>query len=86
MMIFRRDNHRNWVQDMDRVFIDGTFTLAPPLFSLVFVCDSCQACRIRVFRDVRSATQQTPRKRRWAIRTYQNDMATFQSNVSLSRL
>jgi len=35
--IFGRDYHRNWVQDMDRVFIDGTFTLAPPLFSQVFV-------------------------------------------------
>jgi len=37
VMIFGRDNHRNWVRDMDRVFIDGTFTLAPPLFSQVFV-------------------------------------------------
>ena len=37
VMIFRRDNHRNWVQDIDRVFIGGTFTLAPPLFSQVFV-------------------------------------------------
>jgi len=37
MMIFGRDNHRNWVQDMDPVFMDGTFTLAPPLFSQVFV-------------------------------------------------
>jgi len=37
VMIFGRDNHRNWVQDMDRVFIDGTFTIAPPLFSQVFV-------------------------------------------------
>ena len=83
---FWTGNHRNWVQDMDRVFIDGTFTLAPPLFSLVFVCDSCQACRIRVFRDVRSATQQTPRNIWWTIQTYQNDMATFQSNVYLSRL
>jgi len=36
-MIFGQDNHGNWVQDMDRVFIDGTFTLAPPLFSHVFV-------------------------------------------------
>jgi len=36
VMIFGRDNHRNWVQDMDRVFIDGTFTLAPQLFSQVF--------------------------------------------------
>jgi len=33
VMIFVRDNHRNWVQGMDRVFIDGAFTLAPPLFS-----------------------------------------------------
>jgi len=37
VMIFGRDNHRNWVQDMDRVFIDGEFILAPPLFSQVFV-------------------------------------------------
>jgi len=37
VMIFGRYNHRNWVQDMDHVFIDGTFTLAPPLFSQVFV-------------------------------------------------
>ena len=37
VMIFERDNHRNWVQDMDRVFIEGTFTLSPPLFSQVFV-------------------------------------------------
>jgi len=37
VMMFERDNHRNWVQDMDRIFIDGTFTLAPPLFSQVFV-------------------------------------------------
>ena len=37
MMIFGRDNHRNWVQDMDPVFMDGTFTLAPPLLSQVFV-------------------------------------------------
>ena len=37
VMIFGRVNHRNWVQDMDRIFIDGTFTLAPPLFSHVFV-------------------------------------------------
>jgi len=36
-MIFGRNNHRNWVQDMDRVFIDGTFTLAAPLFSQVFM-------------------------------------------------
>ena len=35
--IFGRDNHRNWVQDRDRVFIDSMFTLAPPLFSQVFV-------------------------------------------------
>jgi len=34
-MIFGRDNHHNWFQDMDRVFIDGTFTLAPLLFSQV---------------------------------------------------
>jgi len=26
MMIFGRVSHRNWVQDMDRVFIDGTLT------------------------------------------------------------
>jgi len=31
VMIYGRDNHRNWVQDMDRVFIDRKFTLAPPL-------------------------------------------------------
>jgi len=37
VMIFGRDNHRNWVQDMDRVFIDGTFPLASTLFSQVFV-------------------------------------------------
>ena len=36
-MIFGRDNDRNWVQDLDRIFIDGTFTLAPPLFNQVFV-------------------------------------------------
>jgi len=36
-MIFGRDNDRNWVQDKDRVFIEGTFTLAPPLFSQVFL-------------------------------------------------
>jgi len=36
-MNFGRDNQRNWVQDMDHIFIDGTFTLAPPLFSQVFV-------------------------------------------------
>jgi len=35
VMIFGRDNHRNWVQDMDRVFMDSTFALAPPLFSQV---------------------------------------------------
>jgi len=37
VMIFGRDNHHNRVQDMDRVFTDGTFTPAPPLFSHVFV-------------------------------------------------
>jgi len=37
VMIFGRDDHRNWVQDMDRVFIDDMFTLAPPLFNQVFV-------------------------------------------------
>ena len=35
VMIFGRYNHRNWVHDMDRVFIDGEFTLAPPPFSQV---------------------------------------------------
>jgi len=35
VIIFGRDNHRSWVQHM--VFIDGTFTLAPPLFSQIFV-------------------------------------------------
>ena len=34
-MILGRNNHRNWVHDMDRVFIDGEFTLAPPPFSQV---------------------------------------------------
>jgi len=84
MMIFGRDNHRNWVQDMHRVFIDGTFTLTPPLFSQVFVILAKRA--EYVSRDVRSATQQPPRNVRWTIRTYQNDMAFFQSNVDLSRL
>jgi len=36
-MIFGRDNDRNWVQDLDRIFIDGTFTLASSLFNQVFV-------------------------------------------------
>jgi len=43
VMIFGRDNHRNWVQDMDRVFIDDAFTLAPPLFSQVFVIHAKRA-------------------------------------------
>ena len=42
-MIFGQDNHRNWVQDKNRVFIDGTFTLAPPLFSQVFVLHAKRA-------------------------------------------
>ena len=37
VMIFGWDNHRNWVQDIDRVFIHGTFTPTSPLFNQVFV-------------------------------------------------
>jgi hypothetical protein len=37
ILIFGRESHSRWSGQMERVFMDGTFSITPPLFSQVFV-------------------------------------------------
>jgi hypothetical protein len=37
ILVFGRASHRNWSAQMREVFVDGTFVLAPPLFTQIFV-------------------------------------------------
>lgn len=37
ILLFGRDSYRAWSNEMDEVFMDGTFTLSPPLFEQVYV-------------------------------------------------
>ena len=36
ILLFGRESHLRWSHQMDEVFMDGTFSLAPPLFEQVF--------------------------------------------------
>lgn len=37
ILLFGRENHQQWSHQMEEIFMDGTFSLSPPLFKQVFV-------------------------------------------------
>lgn len=37
ILIFGRSSHGDWANQMDKLYVDGTFSIAPPMFAQIYI-------------------------------------------------